>query len=112
METEYQWEESLASGRCAPAVVFGRPGYFLYDAFGSIWRLDQIPGLLSRHEKRVVFRQIVEGSTAEQYEETFFWLADSMIVNECRRTNDPNVGLSLNESDTYIKCYRSKIRHP
>lgn len=66
---------------------------------------DQIPGLLSRHEKRVVFNRIVEGSTAEQYEETFFWLSDSMIANECRRTNDPNVGLSLNESDTYIKCY-------
>lgn len=66
---------------------------------------DQIPGLLSRHEKRVVFNHIVEGSTAEQYEETFFWLSDSMVANECRRTNDPNVGLSLNESDTYIKCY-------
>lgn len=66
---------------------------------------DEIPGLLSRHEKRVVLSHIVPSSTAEQYEETFFWLADSMIVNECRRTNDPNVGLSLNESDAYIKCY-------
>lgn len=66
---------------------------------------DQIPGLLSRHEKRVVFNRVVEGSSAEQYEATFFWLSDSMIANECRRTNDPNVGLSLNESDTYIKCY-------
>lgn len=28
-----------------------------------------------------------------------------MVANECRRTSDPNVGLSLNESDTYIKCY-------
>lgn len=66
---------------------------------------DQLPGLLSRHQKRVVFNRIAEGSYAEQYEETFFWLSDSMICNECRRTNDPNVGLSLNESDSYIKCY-------
>lgn len=66
---------------------------------------DQIPGLLSRHEKRVVFNRIVGGSTAEQYEETFFWLSDSMVANECRRITDPNVGLSLTESDTYIKCY-------
>lgn len=66
---------------------------------------DQLPGLLSRHEKRVVFNRIIEGSAAEQYEDTFFWLSDSMIANECRRTNDPNVGFSLNESDTYIKCY-------
>lgn len=66
---------------------------------------DQIPGLLSRHEKRVVFNRIAEGSSAEQYEDTFFWLSDSMIANECRRATDPNVGLSLTESDSYIKCY-------
>jgi hypothetical protein len=66
---------------------------------------DQIPGLLSQHEKRVVFNRIVENSSAEQYEETFFWLSDSMVANECRKTDDPNVGLSLNESDSYIKCY-------
>ncbi len=28
-----------------------------------------------------------------------------MVANECRRANDPNVGLSLSESDAYIKCY-------
>ncbi len=66
---------------------------------------DQIPGLLSQHEKRVVFNRVVEGSMADQYEETFFWLSDSMIANECRKCYDPNFGLSLNESDAYIKCY-------
>ncbi|MBS5112733.1 MAG: hypothetical protein KHZ15_08610 [Coprobacillus cateniformis] len=30
-----------------------------------------------------------------------------MISNECFLTNDPNVGLSLNETRTYIKCYFS-----
>lgn len=66
---------------------------------------DQIPGLLSQHEKRIVFSRVADGSYAEQYAETFFWLSDSMIANECRKCDDPNVGLSLNESDTYIKCY-------
>ncbi len=66
---------------------------------------DQIPGLLSQHEKRVVFKKISEGSYAEQYEETFFWLSDSMISNECFLCNDPNVGLSVNETRTYVKCY-------
>ena len=66
---------------------------------------EQIPGLLSKHEKRVVFGKIAEGSYAEQYEDTFFWLSDSMITNECRKTNDPNIGLSLNESESFIKCY-------
>lgn len=66
---------------------------------------DQMPGLLSKHEKRVVFNQIQGDSTADQYEETFFWLSDSMISNECFRCSNPDVGLSLNEDRSYIKCY-------
>lgn len=66
---------------------------------------DQMPGLLSQHEKRVVFSKIQEGSYGVQYEETFFWLADSMISNECFLCNDPDVGLSINENRTYVKCY-------
>lgn len=66
---------------------------------------DQIPGLLSQHEKRVVFKRISEGSYGEQYEETFFWLADSMIANECFLCSDPQVGLSMNETRAYVKCY-------
>lgn len=66
---------------------------------------DQLPGLLSQHEKRVIFKQISEGSYAEQYEETFFWLSDSMLSNECFLCNDPNVGLSINETRSYVKCY-------
>ena len=66
---------------------------------------DQIPGLLSQHEKRVVFNDVSEGSTSDQYEETFFWLSDSMISNECFLCNDPNVGLSINENRAYVKCY-------
>lgn len=66
---------------------------------------DQIPGFLSSHEKRVIFKEIEEGSYAENYEDTFFWLADSMIANECFLCNDPNVGLSVNEVRSYVKCY-------
>ena len=66
---------------------------------------DQIPGLLSQHEKRVVFSNVSEGSTSDQYEETFFWLSDSMISNECFLCNAPNVGLSVNENRAYVKCY-------
>ena len=66
---------------------------------------DHIPGLLSQHEKRVNFKNIQEGSYAEQYEETFFWLSDSMVSNECFMCSEPNVGLSINEVRTYVKCY-------
>ena len=41
------------------------------------------------------------------YEETFFWLGDSMIVNECFKCTDPNVGLSINEERSALKCYMS-----
>lgn len=66
---------------------------------------DQIPGLLSQHEKRVVFKNVEKGSYSEQYEDTFFWLEDSMICNVCFNCQDPNVGLSMNEDRTYVKCY-------
>lgn len=66
---------------------------------------DQIPSFLSQHEKRVRLSSIEEKSTFPMYEETFFWLGNSMIVNECFNCVDPNVGLSINEDRTAIKCY-------
>ena len=66
---------------------------------------EQIPGFLSQHEKRIVFNKIQKDSSFSSYEDTFFWLSDSQITNEYFLCNDPNVGLSLNENRTYIKCY-------
>ena len=66
---------------------------------------DQIPGFLSKHEKRVILNNIAEGSTLDQYADTFFWLGNSMICNECFLTKDPNIGLALNEERSYLKCY-------
>jgi hypothetical protein len=65
----------------------------------------QIPSFLSQHEKRVRLSNIEQNSTYPMYQETFFWLGDSMICNECFNCADPNVGLSLNEDRTAIKCY-------
>lgn len=66
---------------------------------------DQIPAFLSKSERRVVMGKLEKGATFPNYHDTFFWLADSMIVNECFNCTDPNVGLSLNEDRTYVKCY-------
>ena len=66
---------------------------------------DQIPFFLSQHEKRVKIKSISTGTTAIDYEETFFWLSDSMICNECFLCTDPNLGLSLNEKRNFVKCY-------
>lgn len=66
---------------------------------------DQIPAFLSGHEKRVKLSNIESNSTFPKYRETFFWLGDSMIANECFNCSNPNIGLSLNEDRMYVKCY-------
>ncbi len=66
---------------------------------------DQIPAFLSKSERRVVMTRIEKNATFAKYHDTFFWLSDSMIANECFNCADPNVGLSLNEDRTYVKCY-------
>ena len=66
---------------------------------------EQIPAFLSKHEKRVRLSNIDGNASYPLYEETFYWLGDSMICNECFCCDDPNVGLSFNEDRAYIKCY-------
>lgn len=66
---------------------------------------DQIPGLLSKHEKRVIYKDLKSDSVSNDYLDAFFWLDNSMVCNECFNCSDPNVGLSINEDRTYIKCY-------
>ncbi len=66
---------------------------------------EQIPAFLSLHEKRVRLSNIDSHANYPMYQDTFFWLSNSMMTNECFNCNDPNVGLSLNEDRTFIKCY-------
>lgn len=66
---------------------------------------DQIPAFLSKSERRIIMNRIEKGATFPKYHDTFFWLSESMIANECFNCADPNVGLSLNEDRTYVKCY-------
>lgn len=68
---------------------------------------DQIPAFLSKSEKRVILSEISSDSNFEKYSDSFFWLSDSKIVNDCFNCSDPNISLTLNESRTYIKCYMS-----
>ena len=65
----------------------------------------QIPAFLSMHEKRVRLSNIEHKANYPMYQDTFFWLNNSMITNECFNCKDPNIGLSLNEDRTFIKCY-------
>ena len=65
---------------------------------------DQIPAFLSRSERRVVMNRIEKGASFPKYHDTFFWLSDSMIANECFNCSDLT-WTSLNEDRTYVKCY-------
>lgn len=66
---------------------------------------DQIPAFLFKHEKRVMLSEVSPSGTFASFNDTFFWLSNSMIANECFNCTDPNVGLALNEDRTYVKCY-------
>ncbi len=66
---------------------------------------EQIPAFLSLHEKRIRLSNIERHADYPMYQDTFFWLGNSMMTNECFNCNDPDVGLSINEDRTFIKCY-------
>lgn len=66
---------------------------------------ENIPAYLSTHEKRIVFNNIEENGRSSSYSDAVFWLGDSMIVNNCFKCNDPNIGFAFNKNESYVKCY-------
>lgn len=67
--------------------------------------LDNIPGQLSKHEKKFTLSSLGRSARMRSYEEAFFWLADARMANLCYASNDPSVGLSLNMERLSFKCY-------
>lgn len=66
---------------------------------------DQIPAQLNRHERKFRISDLSEKARLREYDSTFFWLADSMVVNMAYNCTDPNIGLYLNADHTRLKCY-------
>ena len=66
---------------------------------------EQIPGQLSRHEKRFVFASLGENARYREYAGSVFWLGDSRIANICRKASDPSVGFGLSAMENDFKCY-------
>ena len=67
--------------------------------------LDNIPGQLSRKEKKYKLADISENARGRDYEDAFIWLGKAMIVNRCLNATDPTVGLSMSADHTTQKCY-------
>lgn len=65
---------------------------------------ENIPGYLSKHEKRITIKDITNDSNGT-FKESLFWLDDSMICNVCYKCDDPNVGFALSKNDAFVKCY-------
>ena len=66
---------------------------------------ENIPGYLSKHDKKIVLSEIEAKALFSKYDEPLFWLNDSMICNLCYKCTDPNVGFSLNKDESSVKCY-------
>lgn len=66
---------------------------------------DNIPGQLSKKEKKYRLSSLSKEARFRSYEESFVWLNEAMIVNTCFNSTDPHVGLALSRDNTTQKCY-------
>jgi uncharacterized protein len=66
---------------------------------------DEIPSQLSRHEKHFMLSSISKQAKFRNYEDSFIWLSEAMIVNNCFNATDPTMALSMNTDRLTLKCY-------
>lgn len=66
---------------------------------------ETLPGQLQKHEKKFRLSALKKGARLRQYESSFQWLEDAMVVNVCYAASEPSVGLKLKEDDSTLKCY-------
>lgn len=66
---------------------------------------DQIPAQLSKHERKFRLSALQPGAKYRDWDDAFFWLNDSEVVNICYNSSAPNIGLKINEERTTLKCY-------
>ena len=66
---------------------------------------DNIPGQLSKKEKKYKLSSLGKQARFRTYEDSFVWLNEAMIVNACFNATDPHIGLALSADNTMQKCY-------
>ena len=66
---------------------------------------SQIPGQLSKHEKKFTLASIDREARSRSYDSAFFWLEDARLTNICRNATDPTIGLGLSKDNASFKCY-------
>ena len=66
---------------------------------------DGIPGQLSKKEKKYRLSSISKEARFRNFEDSFIWLHEAMIVNTSLNATDPHVGLALSADKATQKCY-------
>lgn len=66
---------------------------------------DTIPAQLQKHEKKFRLSALKPGARFRDYESSFTWLQEAMVVNVCYSASEPNIGLRLKQEDSTFKCY-------
>ena len=66
---------------------------------------DGIPGQLSKKEKKYRLSSLSKQARFRNYEDSFVWLNEAMIVNTCYNATDPIIGLALSADNSMQKCY-------
>lgn len=66
-----------------------------------------IPNQLSKKEKKYKLTTNVNNTAARfrNYEDSFIWLNEAMIINRCLNATDPNIGLAASAGAATQKCY-------
>lgn len=62
---------------------------------------DAIPGQLQCHEKKFKLASLGHGSRMRSYENAFFWLQESRVVNTCYNVTAPEVNLEMVRGDKF-----------
>ncbi len=65
----------------------------------------QLPGQLSKKEKKYFLSAVSADARMREYAESFRWLDESRIVNIARNATDPDVALALSEDFETQKLY-------
>lgn len=66
---------------------------------------DEIPSQLQKHEKRFTLSSLGRSARFREYENSFLYLDNSMIINTCYNSTAPNFGLKLNRDNSSMKIY-------
>lgn len=68
-----------------------------------IWK--SIPSLLTKENKKFIYKVVKEGARAREYEDALQWLIDARLVNKVYRSNAPGLPIAAYDDLSAFKIY-------